>query len=286
MPRAKSSHYPKYVYAKSGQLYQIEARTADSDNESRRKHGSSTKRGKGKLSFESDSDEMPPKKTMKRSIVSKKKKPTMTKKVTSGSSKKKPQPPAESSESEMDSAEETQQRLTKAKEELLAEQEMKVRTEKEMEKKYKACKAFVKKYEKQHPKNKDSELPLWQQASKMMTDSAATLVKYNKLQNAKIDPNSHLVKAIPKLGEYGQTKYREATEIVSKLTDEDREKFWCDQVRNKDAKCFEDLITKKQFERRRITGDMSTVAPVSVTTDATTTSSDPSTGETAPMENM
>lgn len=94
-----------------------------------------------------------------------------------------------------------------------------------------------------------------------MTDAAANLAKYKGLENKEIE-HPHLAKAIPKIREVGEQLYKEALEIVETLNQEDKDKFWERQMRNKNAKSFEELITKKEFEKQTwIASQPNTPAP-------------------------
>jgi len=175
---------------------------------------------------------------------------TTSETTTSTKGKRKSEEMDEFDEDDHNPDEQDKERLRKASAELLTDSEMKAKTDKDLNKRYKRSKTFVKWYEKEFIKSK-IVLPQWEIANKKMTDAAATYVKYIGLQKADISAESQLNKAIPKLRKIGEDGFLEALDIVSKLNEEDAKKFWVAQERNKDAKCFEDLITKKEFERRR-----------------------------------
>ncbi len=265
----KKANYPKFVYSKSGQLYEVAGESSDSEPEvqkkTARKDHKKPVKYVSKLSIDSDSEEevapRPSKKpTKKKKSEPKKEKSSQettsahSKKHSSKSHKKEPSKKRKreesESESDTDPDEEDHIRLKRAKAELLSNEQMKEKTQKELEKKYKQAKTYVKWYEKEYLKESEDKRPLWEQASRKMTAAAATYVKYIGLQKAKISPTSHLIKAIPKLRENGEKKFKEALEIVAGLSKEDADKFWKEQERNKNAKTFEELVTKKEYSQR------------------------------------
>lgn len=120
--------------------------------------------------------------------------------------------------------------------------------EKEEEKTYKRYKRMVRQYEKKKQKKQEKQLDLWEKADRLMTNAASIHARWNALRNINLDDQNHLAKAVNPLRERGVREFREAMDIVHTLSDEDKEKFWNSQARNRDAKCFEDLVTKKAFE--------------------------------------
>lgn len=106
-------------------------------------------------------------------------------------------------------------------------------------------------YKKQYMQKKEKELAAWVFADKLLTRAGATKVKYLGLLNAqnteKLGEGSQLLKAIPKLKESGQNDFNEAMRIVGTLSPEDVQLFWKAQERNKDAKCFDDLVREESI---------------------------------------
>jgi len=254
--------YPRFVYDKSGQLYEV-ASADDSDSEieviKKTKKLIPKKQNKlvSKLSIDSSDSEVEVRKKLKKNSPKKKspesnKRPRQEKKKKSTKKDVVNKQKKTETDSESDPDEEDYERLKKAKDEILTDKEMKEKTEKEMERKYKQSKQYVKWYEKEYLKVKEEEKPLWEQASRLMTEAAATYVKFKGLQKADIKPDSHLAKAIPALRLNGEAKFKKSLEMVSQLNSEDLAKYWKDQERNKDARFFEELVTKKEFELRKL----------------------------------
>lgn len=268
--KKKEEQFPKYIFDKLGQLYEKQTTDDSGSSESETDHGIVLSRKTAKEAKE----EMDKKLRQKNNITlntehsdsEKAEEPRKTTKkvkrsnVSNGSSKKsKTTLPNVSTVTkvteEVDPDEEDRERLLKAKSELLTVEQMREKTEKEIEKKYKQSKSYVKWYEKEFLKSKEAEQPEWMKADRLMTAAAATFVKYTGLQKADIgarDPKSHLIKAIPKLKENGEIKFNEAMEIVKTLSPEDAAEFWLQQERNKNCTSFDTLVTKKEFERRKL----------------------------------
>lgn len=101
------------------------------------------------------------------------------------------------------------------------------------------------------PKEEIEELSPWEEADQIMTAAAVCLVKFRSLNSmilsGRISKDAPLGKATAKLYEIGKVKYEVALKMVSELSETESKQFWDAQVRNKDAKRFEDLITKKSF---------------------------------------
>lgn len=269
---------PEFLYGKNGKLYKKTEESSDSEQEVT--PPKKTVKNIAKHVFESDSEseqDVPVKKSSKkvevesddeilapppRKVTEAKKAKAKKEKKTKETSRKRKVSPAKKSkkskkeiesESESESDDEvldTPLKLRAARKEMLSEEEMKKNTEEYLAREYKRCCTFKRWYEKEYKKNENEEP--WEKASKLFTNAAATLVKYRGLQKAKIADDSHLHKAIPQLKASGEASFAEALKIVSSLNKEDAAKFWKEQVRNKNAKCFEDLVTKKDYEREQL----------------------------------
>jgi hypothetical protein len=183
--------------------------------------------------------------------------PKKVAKATKKASKKTQKRAPVESESETDSDEElsTPVKLRAARQEMLTEAEMKERTATELERKYRSNKQFCRWYEHEYMKAEVEQVP-WKVASKLLTDAAAALSKYKGLKDAKFPDGSHLINAIPKLKESGEKNFAEAMAIVETLSPEDAELFWTEQIRNKDAKTFEELVTIKDYERKELIAEI------------------------------
>lgn len=129
-------------------------------------------------------------------------------------------------------------------------EEMQRLCEIELEKKYNYCVAFVTKYKK--IKNEKSEMPAWKKANVMLTNSAAILARLKALEGSQLQANVPLSQAVPKLREKGEKMFKEALEIVEKLSLEDQDKFWSLQIRNKGVTKFDDLKTIKTHQEEKI----------------------------------
>lgn len=265
-------NYPDFVYSRSGKLYKVVNVRDDNDETvvSRGKVSQMKRFGKQMTRFAEDvSDEelvirdrkkQPVKKNLPSPNVSKKvKSATKVMVPKQAAEKKRKQPPPVEDDSSSESEDENDQeekaileRLEKAKDELLTEEQLRELTLEEYKKKYRSCRLFIKEYEKKYAKRK--KLEPWQRADKLFTEAAATLKKYKGLEPTrdKIDAaKSHLLCAIPKLRESGEKKYEEALEIIATLGKEDLDRFWAAQIRNANATCYDELISKKEYERKK-----------------------------------
>jgi len=65
-------------------------------------------------------------------------------------------------------------------------------------------------------------------------------------------PNPLGEHAIPKLGENGEKNFKKAMEMVQSLSPEDAQKFWEQQERNRNAKSFNELVTKRDFDLEQL----------------------------------
>lgn len=141
-------------------------------------------------------------------------------------------------------------RLAKAEKELLTEEQMKAKTEKENEKRYRASKKFIDWYTKEYKSVDSKELEPWQKADKLMTEAAANIPKLTTYHTSDKVQSGGVAKVIPGLERSSREKYAKAIQIIEELSEEDKAKFWEKQERNKHATKFEDLITIKEFNKR------------------------------------
>jgi len=88
----------------------------------------------------------------------------------------------------------------------------------------------------------------WELADAAMTDAASTLSRYKGLKRKQETLDKQLTKAVDPLYASGEKKYKEALALIEKLSPEDTEKFWKAQERNKNAKSYEELLTKKAWK--------------------------------------
>lgn len=134
--------------------------------------------------------------------------------------------------------------------EITSVEEMKDKKKKEESKRYRQCKKFVKDYERELKKSE--EVPEWKQADELFTQAASIGARLHGLTKSSLKGDSHLLKAIPKLRATGEKKFEQAQKIISKLSPEDAEKFWAIQVRNKNSKTFDELVTKTKHKEDMI----------------------------------
>lgn len=131
----------------------------------------------------------------------------------------------------------------------LSVEEMQAKADKEEEKKYHQCKRFVKQYEKKMAKKKWEALPEWKKASELLKNAASILARYKTLLVADLTSQKYLPEAVEPLRAKGESQFQEAQTYIAKLSAEDSAKLWEEQIRNKDAKRFEDLITKTKWDQ-------------------------------------
>lgn len=129
-------------------------------------------------------------------------------------------------------------------------EEMQRLCEIELEKKYNNCVAYISKHKKR--KNEKTEIPAWKKANVMLTNAAAILARLKALEGSQLQANVPLSQAVPKLREKGEKMFKEALEIVEKLSLEDQDKFWSLQIRNKGVTNFDDLKTIKTHQEEKI----------------------------------
>jgi hypothetical protein len=110
--------------------------------------------------------------------------------------------------------------------------------------KYMECKRFVKEFERKISQRKLTELPMWRKPDLKMT-CAASILSRLKREMTKPDRDEHLC---DKFREFGKRKYDEVMVMVEHLSEDDKKLFWESQVRNKNVTCFEELITKKEYD--------------------------------------
>jgi hypothetical protein len=134
--------------------------------------------------------------------------------------------------------------------EITSIEDMKEKKAREELKEYRRSKKFVRDFEKK--KKENEEIPEWKQADDLFTQAASIGARLQGLIKKSLKEDSHLLKAIPKLKDTGEKKFNQAQKIISKLNPEDSEKFWANQVRNKNAKSFDELVTKTKHKEDMI----------------------------------
>lgn len=120
-------------------------------------------------------------------------------------------------------------------------------------KKYGQAESFCRKYRKAEKALKTMQLADWQKADRALTEAAKRKSLLNILENNRtMNDNNQLRKGSTKIREHGETLFKEAKEIATTLSPEESEKLWSDayQGRNRNAKCFDELITKKEAMSR------------------------------------
>lgn len=97
----------------------------------------------------------------------------------------------------------------------------------------------------------DEETPLsWKYANKLMSEASYISMK---IRDADVNGNNgRLAVAYSMLEKKGEKQYKKSIEIVSRLNKRDSEIFWTKQSRNKNAKCFKDLITKREIHTKEL----------------------------------
>jgi hypothetical protein len=109
--------------------------------------------------------------------------------------------------------------------------------------KYQECKRFVKEFERKISQQKFAELPMWKKADLELIGAACISLKYRK-EASKHNCNRELY---DQMKECGIRKYNTAMAILKELPEKELKLFWESQVRNKNATCFEELITKREY---------------------------------------
>jgi hypothetical protein len=100
----------------------------------------------------------------------------------------------------------------------------------------------------QRQKKLDSRLQ-WQIADGYLNEAAVLKSKIENL--TKLPSGQHLLRAIPVLRNRGQEMFEKAKEIRCRLSTEELLKLAESQKRNEGASCFDDLITRRQYEINR-----------------------------------
>jgi len=92
-----------------------------------------------------------------------------------------------------------------------------------------------------------------EKADHCMTTSAYILKRYQGMKtHVDVGGNYHLSKALDLLYEYGVKRFEQANEYIDQMTEEEKIEFWKIQKRNRQARRFEELITKTD-EFRQLT---------------------------------
>jgi hypothetical protein len=116
-------------------------------------------------------------------------------------------------------------------------------------KKISQAESFLKKARKAQKKLKTIKSSDWEKANGFLTEAAKRKSLLIALENNNnMNDNNQLRKGSPKIRQHGEELFKQAMEIAGTLSPEEAEKLWSDecQGRNKNAKCFDDLITKKE----------------------------------------
>jgi hypothetical protein len=230
-------NYPEFIISKkSGELYQVVKVKAENETKKREP----VKKVAKSVRYDDSDDELQTKKRKSSSKSDEKSQKKPKKPVVEAA----PEPAEEESEDENET-------LEKASGELLSDEQMQAETFKEHQREFRRCMAYKKWYEKTY-KNKDKKVTQVDTANEYMKNAAATLAKVKGLENATFSPESHLLKAIPKLKESGVELYKKCIDLIATFSPEELEQFWKKQIRNKDATCFEDLITVKEYDKRKL----------------------------------
>jgi len=142
---------------------------------------------------------------------------------------------------------------------LLSTLDMKRLAQKERQKTYRIAKKFVKEYERERLKEQWENMTPVEKADALMTKAASIKGRYVGLKEKQFeeDKHKHLQRAIEPLRIKGEEAFNAAMEIVNSLSDEEKELFWQKQERNRGATQFTDLVTKKDYNRKLLSAQLS-----------------------------
>lgn len=132
-------------------------------------------------------------------------------------------------------------------EEVLDEEAMQAKTMEERRKKYLRCCKFKREYEKEENAKKWDEMDPVLKADKLLTKAASIRKIWDSLVKKDLSEKGQLSNAVGPLRSTGERKFEEAMQIVASLKPEDVDRLWQLQVRNKDVKSFDELVTKKAY---------------------------------------
>jgi len=122
--------------------------------------------------------------------------------------------------------------------------------ERETEKTHKYFAKMLRDYNKKKKETKNKTMSLVEKADKKMTEAASVIPRVAGHEKSDFEkPGAqHLRHASGPLSQTGQTYYKEALDFIEQMSPEEKEQFWVLQERNKNATCYEELITKKDWK--------------------------------------
>jgi hypothetical protein len=131
--------------------------------------------------------------------------------------------------------------------EVLSKEELKEEAEKELLKRYQIAKRFTHKYEQMRKAKKSKTSPQWEVASTLMDKAAKLRANYVSRGVIKDLPDQ-TQKMVEGLKKRGETQFKQAQKILETLDDDDRKKYDALQERNKNAKSWDELVSKAEHE--------------------------------------
>jgi len=107
----------------------------------------------------------------------------------------------------------------------------------------------------------------------LITEAAGILARHKGLKSAP-KLGSQLQKAIDPLYNRGKAKWDEAQALIAALSQGDKDKLWVAQIRNVNAKGYDELICKKDYVKPAVVAPASNSPVVSVPSEITPPSSE------------